>query len=447
MAKEKQQLTQKSVEEGDIKSVIITSNKDGFADITGVVNDIRIFESILDPTVRATFSFVDTGHGEKKLPITDYLPIVGTENVNIKLEDALAQTLDLTLYVNEVLPKLDDTQKNATTLKLVSKEFFANENGKTRVVKRFDGKISDHIDKILTDPTYINTDKNLDIETTKNRYNCWGRNLKPFAFTTWIQAKGVPNDAPGSAGFFLWETTEDKGTYKFKSVDALMDQEAKKSYLYNNIADEDGKNINPHYDAQLLEYDGDTNINVKEKLEIGTYKARTILFDPFNCKYEIVMPTVEEGKKKMDPKLAAKELPVFNSEIDTIYTRTAYMLVDTGTLPTGDSQQQIEKSREQNDKPQDTLSQSKMRYNQMFTIRKSITISGDFSLHAGDAIYIDTPEISEKPVQDINKQIGGLYIIVDLCHYMTSSPPGCRTRLNIVRDSYGRKGMKKGKKQ
>ena len=439
MAKEKKQLTQKSVEEGDIKNVIINSNKDGSADVTGVVNSISVFESILDPTVRVTFSFVDTGHGEKKLPITDYLPIVGTENVNIKLEDGLAQKLDLTLYVNEVLPKLDDTQKNVTTLKLVSKEFFANENGKTRVVSRFDGKISDHINKILTDPTYINTDKNLDIETTKNRVNCWGRYKKPFAFTTWIQAKGVPNNAQGSAGFFLWETTEDKGTYKFKSVDALMEQKAKKKYIFSNIADEGGKNISPGYDGQLLEYDSDSNINVKRKLEIGTYKTRTILFNPFNCKYEIIKPTVGEGKKKMDPKLAAKELPVFNSEIDTDYTRTFYMLVDTGTLPTGDTQQQIEKSREQNDKPQDTLSQSKMRYNQMFTVKKSITVSGDFSLHAGDAIFIDIPEISDKPTQEINKQIGGLYIIVDLCHFVTSSPPGCRTRLNIVRDSYGRK--------
>ena len=439
MAKEKKQLTQKSVEEGDIKNVIINSNKDGSADVTGVVNSISVFESILDPTVRVTFSFVDTGHGEKKLPITDYLPIVGTENVNIKLEDGLAQKLDLTLYVNEVLPKLDDTQKNVTTLKLVSKEFFANENGKTRVVSRFDGKISDHINKILTDPTYINTDKKLDIETTQNRYNCWGRNFKPFAFTTWIQSKGVPNDAQGSAGFFLWETTEDKGTYKFKSVDALMEQKAKKKYIFSNIADEGGKNISPGYDGQLLEYDSDSNINVKRKLEIGTYKTRTILFNPFNCKYEIIKPTVGEGKKKMDPKLAAKELPKFNDEIDTDYTRTLYMLVDTGTLPTGDTQQQIEKSREQNDKPQDTLSQSKMRYNQMFTVKKSITVSGDFSLHAGDAIFIDTPEISDKPTQEINKQIGGLYIIVDLCHFVTSSPPGCRTRLNIVRDSYGRK--------
>jgi len=439
MAKEKKQLTQKSVEEGDIKNVIINSNKDGSADVTGVVNSISVFESILDPTVRVTFSFVDTGHGEKKLPITDYLPIVGTENVNIKLEDGLAQKLDLTLYVNEVLPKLDDTQKNVTTLKLVSKEFFPNEYGNTRVLGRFDGKISDHINKILTDPTYINTDKNLDIETTQNRVNCWGRYKKPFAFTTWIQAKGVPNNAQGSAGFFLWETTEDKGTYKFKSVDALMEQKAKKKYIFSNIADEGGKNISPGYDGQLLEYDSDSNINVKRKLEIGTYKTRTILFNPFNCKYEIIKPTVGEGKKKMDPKLAAKELPVFNSEIDTDYTRTFYMLVDTGTLPTGDTQQQIEKSREQNDKPQDTLSQSKMRYNQMFTVKKSITVSGDFSLHAGDAIFIDTPEISDKPTQEINKQIGGLYIIVDLCHFVTSSPPGCRTRLNIVRDSYGRK--------
>ena len=115
------------------------------------------------------------------------------------------------------------------------------------------------------------------------------------------------------------------------------------------------------------------------------------------------------------------------------------MLWDSGTLPTGNTNQQIEKSKEHNLKPEETFNQSKMRYNQMFTIQRSITIPGDFTLQAGDAIFIDVPEVSDKKDKDINQQVGGLYIIVDLCHYMTGVPPACFTRLNLTRDSYKRK--------
>ena len=37
-----------------------------------------------------------------------------------------------------------------------------------------------------------------------------------------------------------------------------------------------------------------------------------------------------------------------------------------------------------------------------------------------------------------NKQSGGLYIIADLCHYISTK--GTYTKLNLVRDSFGRKG-------
>ena len=339
----------------------------------------------------------------------------------------------------------ESTQENMVELQMVSKEIFKNEDGTTRVVGRYDGKISDHVKNILTE--VLETEKDIDIEQTQNVYNCWGRTLKPFAFTNWIQKKGIPDatDSKNTAGFFLWETADG---YHFKSIDSLMSQEPKIKVIYNNIPDEKGRNIPEGYSGQILELEGGGGNNVKNMQEMGTYSSRIVLFDPFNCYYEIVKPNVVDEKvsdgqgeeKKMQPKTAAKKIPakVYNKEVSFGFTRTTYMLMDSGTLPNGDTDQQIEKNEEHNLKPENILNQATMRYNQMFAVKRTITIVGDFTLHAGDAVYIDVPQVSPDHDQ-VNKEIGGLYIIVDLCHYMTATPPGCYTKLNIVRDSDGRK--------
>ena len=80
-----------------------------------------------------------------------------------------------------------------------------------------------------------------------------------------------------------------------------------------------------------------------------------------------------------------------------------------------------------------------MRYNQLFSAAISVTIAADTSLHAGDAIYVDSPELaSDTKNDDVSKQSGGLYIIADMCHYYTAKES--LTQLNLVRDSIGRKG-------
>ena len=80
-----------------------------------------------------------------------------------------------------------------------------------------------------------------------------------------------------------------------------------------------------------------------------------------------------------------------------------------------------------------------MRYNQLFAAMNTITIAGDFSLHAGDAIFVDAPDLQTDTTNDeVNKESGGLYIIADLCHYIT--PKETYTKLNLVRDTFGRKG-------
>jgi hypothetical protein len=46
--------------------------------------------------------------------------------------------------------------------------------------------------------------------------------------------------------------------------------------------------------------------NVKEKLKMGAFSTRTILFDPFNCYYEVITPNAKEKEKNL--KLGGKHM-------------------------------------------------------------------------------------------------------------------------------------------
>lgn len=434
------QITSKGAEPSFIDKIDIVSNKNQSKNVSVAGGTIRLmyYESILQDSIKATITFADTGNSIDNKTVIEGLPMVGQEKVFLKFRDNNEQTLDLVLYINKVTPLADDTTKSMVQIDLASKEFIMNE--KVRLNTRFDGKISDHIKKILTDQNYLGTEKNVDIEETSNNYNFIGNNKKPYYAMNWLSKRAVPNlpDAKGNtAGYFFFETSEG---FKFKSIDSMLSQEKKKSIIYNQTPDSRGANIPAGYDVKALDYSKDNRVDVQEKLKMGAFSTRTVLFDPFNCYYEVITPNAKEKEKSL--KLAGKELPVLNPEFNKEgankeFSRTTYMLLDKGTLPVGDSKQQIEKSTEENFDPKNILNQAIMRYNQLYSIKTTITIPGDFSLHAGDVVFIDAPELAPE-TKEVSKENGGLYIIADLCHYISTKET--YTKLNLVRDSFGRIG-------
>ena len=434
------QITSRAGGSSFIEKIDVVSNKDQSKNVSVANGTILLmyYESILQDSVRATVTFVDTGNAIDGKTVIEGLPMVGQEKVSLKFTDNNKKTLDLTLYVNKVTPLVNETNKSMVKLDLSSKEYIMNE--KVRLNTRFDGKISDHIKKILTDQNYLGTEKKVDIESTSNNYNFIGNNRKPYYAMNWLSKKAVPDlpDAKGnSAGYLFFETSEG---FKFKSIDSFFAQEKKKSIIFNQTPDSGGANIPAGYDIKALDYTKDNSVDVQEKLKMGAFSTRTVLFDPFNCYYEVITPNAKEKEKSL--KLAGKELPVLNPEfnrggVNKEFSRTTYMLLDKGTLPSGNTTQQIEKSREENFDPKNILNQAIMRYNQLYSIKTTITIPGDFSLHAGDVVFIDAPELAPE-TKEVSKENGGLYIIADLCHYI--SPKETYTKLNLVRDSFGRIG-------
>jgi hypothetical protein len=449
-------ITAAQAKEFDIKKCLVYSNDEKTkSDIGPLITDLYYFEDLLSPTLKVDILFADTGtvkkDGEFKNAV-DALQMVGTEKVDLELTDPKNQKIKVTLYTDAIAPIAKENRKSLVSVTLGSKESITNY--KTAVNFRLDGKISDHITRILKETLKVDGKKKLDIEETSNNLNHIGNNMRPFATILQLARKAVPqtpNAEGNTAGFFFYETSEG---YKFKSVEGLLSENepggGKKKYkslVYNETPDGRGSSVPPEYGGKILEYNVVTpSGSVQSKLQIGTYATRTIMFDPFNCYYEVITPNVLGGQKGAESKLqkAGKNLPKYNKEFNQEgnnqdYSRTQYMLIDKGTLPTGDSKQQIEKSTEQNFDPKNILNQSVMRYNQFFSTKVEITITGDFSLHAGDYIFIDAPETSTKDTKVMDKQFGGHYVIAKLCHYI-SLRDGGYTKLTLCRDSTGRKG-------
>ena len=421
---------------------------------------VLYWESILADSIKASVTFTDAGNtlkstkqtkrgkrpSKKKVSAVEGLPITGGEKVNLKFTDNNGNTLDFSeqknnsLYVNKLtpLPTGSETTDKSYMLDLTSLEFINNEAGKTKVRKCMSGQISDHVKDILEN--VMKTEKDLDIEQTTGTLDYTPNNTKPFYCLNELSTKAVKGQAGETAGYFFWETAN---SYHFKSIDTLMGQGHKLSVLYNEST---GKPPEP-YDVKALKMETSNNVNVQKKMMMGTYSSKTMLIDPCDGMITNQLNSAEAFAKGDQVELGGEALPTlnkdfFSQEPGKEYSYISFQLASSGQINYGKIEDQLSKSKELNFNAATTFNQSKMRYNQLFAAEITIVIPGDFSLHAGDSVYMDIPQTDTPQGKacgdDVSKLDGGKYLITDLCHYITARDT--YTKLVLVRDSFGRTG-------
>lgn len=418
--------------EVDVKRLVFYSQKGKEVDISRGLVALTYHESILETSVKTTVTFADTGfrdEGDGGIHEESDVDIQGGEKVFFEAKDKKGNTLKFTnddyqLRILSVPSTIEHTQNMIITVNLCTSEYLKNEIKEHYITKRYDGNISDSVEKILKE--VLKTKKKLDIEPTQNKFNFLGHVEKVFHKLVWLAKRSVP-DLPkikgNSAGFFFYETAEG---FKFKSIDGLLSQTPKKRLIFNNTV-----YLPEGYDAKILNRPiFNPTINVLEKLRLGTYNSELTTFDPYNNE-------TKEKEVNGTGTLAGKALPKLPEDIKKTSRRTT-SIRDVGVLPPGETlKTQLEKAKETNFDIENILNQSFMRYNQLFSIRTTVTIYCDLTLKAGDVIFCDFPELSSKANKIISNKKSGKYLIVDLAHYISPNGP-CYTKMNIVRDSYGR---------
>lgn len=410
-------------------------------DIASGVVELNYYESILDNTIRATAIVADTGYRNEKdgkaVVEEDGIKLTTGEKINLKITDGYGTTLS---FLNEkhLILKVP-TQTTGTTnkitfgIELYTPESVNNDLVDFRVKYRYDGKISDTITSILTN--VLKTTKQLDIDTTLNSLSVLPTNTKPFYQCAWLGPRSVPDikDSKGNlAGFFFYETYDG---YKFKSIDKLFDQKPKRKLIFNNIIGE----IPPGYDGKILAHSFSSSLDLKTILLTGSHlKSKLKAFNTYESSYrenEFDSKNQFNGTNnggKEQPKIAE------SLKVQEKSSKISYKPDDQGFLVPGKNlTDQLSKSTYVNYNNDDILRQSLMRYNNLYSTKLSIAIAGDFSLRAGDLIYCDFPEITSSTTKLVSDKVSGIYMISDVCHHLTKT--GCFSRLNLVRDSIGRK--------
>ena len=141
--------TSKKSSPANVNAVDITSNSssDSVSLVNGLVR-LQYFESILQDSIKVSVIYSDTGNSINGQSVIEGLPLIGTEDVLLAFTDNNDVKLKVNLNVNEITPFYEDSNKTLTVLSLVSEEFIRNEGASSRLVHRYDGKISDHIDDL-----------------------------------------------------------------------------------------------------------------------------------------------------------------------------------------------------------------------------------------------------------------------------------------------------------
>ena len=432
----------KLTEPGDIKDFSISSNSKNFSiDISPSVVEFRYFESVLSNTVTATAVVIDTGvQADSKIgegSIIDALPIRGGERVDISVVDNYGEEVSLVLFVNRVRNANPGTSQEVFFIDFSSREYFANEQ--FRVTKRYkDAPISTHVSDISKAMGITE----IDIDDTAGNYNFYGNDRKPFYILTWLASKSIPSSSGqgtglgGAAGFMFYQT---KDGHFFKSIDNLLDQDAKKTYVYTGSI---GLPDDEDYDGKIVSYNIKADIDVQQNLALGVYNNRTIFFDPLSFSYVVQGFNVDQQESKIttagDKEATAARL--LNPELLQTPSRLMSRVLDVGFNQPGSGDEQIEQVREgvqskPNDKTPMNLVQSVMRYNQLFTIQTEIKVPGDFSLRAGDIVKCVFPQIGPEDTSGpINNETSGEYLVAHVCHRTT--PKDTYSSLTLVRDSY-----------
>ncbi|MHA1542059.1 MAG: hypothetical protein ACTSQH_03710 [Candidatus Hodarchaeales archaeon] len=419
---------------GNLKKFVITSNNSGDqVDLANGVVEYRYYENVLSNYITSSAIVVESGEKlDGAAPSTlDSLPIRGGEKTDIIIEDVVGNEIkiDEGMYVNRVKNGAPGTEKDLYQLDFVSKEYFLNEQ--SRVVKRYEGNISTNVGVILAD--VLKTEELIDIDETQNSYNFLGNTRSPFYTCTWLASKSIPSssgETSGPGGFLFFQTRDG---LCFKSIDKLFGKDPIKKFLFNNT----GKLV-AGYDANILSYSIDSDIDMNRNMTMGAYNNVTTYFDYSGMINKYTKFNIDVARDSVTT--AGRDYINVNKNFIKAPSRYFTYIKDIGVNPDGKGNEQLDSWKndktKQNFDAEQVLVQSIMRYNQLFTVVTNIIIAGDFSIRAGDIVECDFPQLEAQLNKETNPQSGGKYMVASVCHRMT--PRETYTSLGLVRDSFGK---------
>ena len=182
------------------------------------VNELRIYEGIDTPAIRATIAIDDSSDLISKL--------AGGETFFITMDnDVSGVKVKYTMQLYKITNRVRQEKRNAYVLHLVSEEFLRNEL--VNVFGSFQKKkTEDYVGEYLGGD-YINSEKELFVEKTDEKFSYVCPNWRPFTAINYLCEKSIRKRQTGKlrqSGYIFFEN---KNGYHYITIDAMIEDAVK----------------------------------------------------------------------------------------------------------------------------------------------------------------------------------------------------------------------------
>ncbi len=395
-------------------------------DITKIIIEISIFESIFDKTLSGAISIVDAEN------LLGFLPLTGYERLEFKLrtpsvnrEFNFTEETGHPVFIYKVSNRVTiNPRTQVYVLHFTSKEAIVNEQ--TRLYHAPKKQISDMVTEIVNNQKYLNSAKNVIIEETMGVHKYVYTSSKPFEAIDKL-SREARSKRYYNAGMLFYETATG---FNFRSLESMLAYDidsarpavARFTAQAANVRDNSGDKDIKRDMSVIRNFKILSQFDTLKNLRNGVYASKMITHDNFNKRFyeydfnyntdfELGHHTenASDGSRTADRSI----LPILqftpDKKISDFYEGTQYFVTHTENIH-NDTQRV----------PLEYIIQRRLSQRLAFeSFKIELELFGFTGLSAGDVVTLDIPSYAPYDPSykaDTDPIASGRYLVTSLRH-------------------------------
>lgn len=375
-----------------VDSVVIRSTTNIDYDITSMVGEINIFESVFNSVMSGTITILDTAGLISNVPISGFELLT----IRVKTPNLPMKTLVFSVYkISDI--KYKTTKAAAYTLQLISPEAITDQT--ISYSKAYSGKHSDIV-KAIYKEAFTGNNKLIELGESESSTKFINPYWNPFQAIQWIANRTFGS---GTIPAFMFFETIDG--FKFKDFNTAFTSKPKIEYLHRPTNINFGKDNVKEKIRTIIKLNIKETASTLEMVMNGTFGG-DIIVKPINYNsYSVKKFTYNASfaKKKKLNEFPIK--PVIDAAGRTLEGANSTRFIGTTGNAFGENE---------NNQFERWVLERKSFIEQLMAVNVEATVHGHLGLVCGDVVELTVPKASE--ANEIDPKVSGRYVITSIRH-------------------------------
>lgn len=254
----------------DVVRATLISASNNKVDISGMIAEISIYEDIFSNSLSGYILVEDSND------LLSTMPMTGEEYLDLEVKTpSLDRKISKIFYIYKLQHRTSKKRVQTYMLNFCSQELIFSTN--TKISKSFDGKISKIVADIFENSRYMETDRTVYVEETKNSYKFIAPYWNTFETINWLANKSLNKN--GTPNYLFYESNQ---AFSFVSVETLMGSEPKREYIFTDTDANTAYGINGLMEDKykvVQSIDTDVTFDYLRNLSGGMFASKLSTFD------------------------------------------------------------------------------------------------------------------------------------------------------------------------